>query len=88
MEELKKYTVAEIGTLMLKDLNIHTGKYEVGVGFKIAVGVVGPTTEDSLPGAVVGLQDFALRPAKDEDSGPTVIDAAILNPKKPTRKTK
>lgn len=86
MEDSKKYTIAEIGALMLKDQNIHSGRFEVGVGFRVGVGVVGPTSEDRLPGAVVGVQDIGLKPADEDDDGPTIIDAAALNPKKSSRK--
>lgn len=77
-------SLPELGTLLLKEKNIHDGLYEVSVEFQVAVGAVGPDDKSVLPGAVIGVKRIGLR--KVEEKNPLTIDAAVVNPKKTTAK--
>ncbi len=83
-----KLSITEIGKLLIREAKLHEGRFEVSVGFKVGVGVVGPTKEDLLPGALFGVQDIGLMRVADDAEGPMILDAAEINNQKPARKVK
>lgn len=82
------FTLRELAEILIRHQGIHTGNYDMSVNFEIAVGAVGPSPSNVLPGAMVGVSGFGLVPAMV--AGPNTVDAAIVNPpaKKPTAKAK
>jgi len=79
-------TMRELTTVLIKHHGFHEGLYETALEFKFALGQVGPTHDDLLPGAMIGVSRIGLVPA--ENPGPAVVDAAEVNPaKKPTKRS-
>lgn len=70
----------ELSEILLKYFNIHEGKYELAINFRIASGSVGPSSEQ-LPGFVIGCGGVGLVKTEGEDN-PRIIDAAKVNPKR------
>lgn len=69
-----------IARLMLKDRGISEGLWLLTIGFSMSGATIGPSQEEALPSAIVGIQSFGLQ--STEHKGPMVFDAAKLNPKK------
>lgn len=68
----------QLAALLVKHYGLHEGKFDLSVEFKIGVGAVGPSKNDVLPGAVVGVAKVGLAPS--EEDGPMTVDAAVVNP--------
>ncbi|WP_162777361.1 hypothetical protein [Comamonas kerstersii] len=83
-----KFSMTEIGKLLIREAKFTEGRYEVAVGFKVGVGVVGPTENEALPGAIIGVQDIGLSRVADDASGPMILDAAVISAQKTSRKSK
>lgn len=82
------FTLRELAEIVIRHQGIHSGNYEISINFEIAVGAVGPSPSNMLPGAMIGVSGFGLVPAIV--AGPNTVDAAVVNPlaKKPTAKAK
>lgn len=74
------YSHKDLITLLLKDQGIHEGMYDISIELQIAVGGFGPTPEQVLPGAMLGVSRIGI--AKAHQVGPNTVDAAVVNPKK------
>lgn len=83
-----KFSITEIGKLLIRESKLNEGRFEVAVGFKVGVGVVGPTKNEVLPGAIFGVQDIGLSRVADDAEGPMILDASEISAAKPTRKSK
>lgn len=66
-------SLKELGTMLIKHYGITEGKYEILVEFMIGMGAVGPTRENRLPGAMIGLNKIGL--VKVDQDGPLTINA-------------
>ena len=71
---------------MIRIKGFHEGLYDLSIEFSFAVGNIGPTKEQMLPGAMFGVSGVGL--IKTEQVGPNTVDAALVNPTKPSRKKK
>lgn len=80
------FTVEEVLELLIKKKNMHEGYFSLALQLQVAIGGIGFTPTETFPGAMLGVTGFSLTPA--EQLGPLVLDAAIVNPKKPPRKEK
>lgn len=87
-DETIKFSITDIGKLLIREANLNEGRFEVAVGFKVGVGVVGPTENEALPGAIFGVQDIGLSRVADDAEGPMILDAAEISAPKPARKSK
>lgn len=81
-------SIKELGTVLLKHYGLHTGKYQISVGFKIGVGSVpsGEKETETIPGAIIGVDGVRLSREPDDTQSPNVLDAAVVNPKKKSRR--
>ena len=80
------FTLRELAEILIRHHGIHSGNYEMSINFQIAVGAVGPSESNVLPGAMIGVSGLGLVPAMAP--GPNTVDAAVANPlpkKKTTR---
>lgn len=77
-ELLNQKSLQELATLLVKDADLHEGLFEVSLEIQIAIGAVGPTPTDLLPGALVGVKSVGLRPTSK--ANPFTVDAAVVNP--------
>jgi hypothetical protein len=64
----------EICELIAKHFGLTEGKYELMVEFKIGMGAFGPTPEDRVPGAMIGVNKIGL--AQIEANGPLTINVS------------
>lgn len=91
---IKTFTLKEITEMLIKQLDLHEGLYNLGIEFKIGFGSVGASAEDSLPGAMFGVSRLGL--TKVDTATDRTVDAAEVNPapkkkepkKKAPKKTK
>jgi len=82
--QIAQYSLSEIAGLIIRDKGIHEGLYDLSIEFQFAAGSVGPAPELSFPGAMMGISRIGL--VKSPKSGQHTVDAAIVNPKRSTRK--
>lgn len=67
--------------LLVRQFQLHTGRYQLAIGFRLGVGSVpGPDGSQPVPGAMMGVENVSLIPVPDNISGPNIIDAAQVNP--------
>jgi hypothetical protein len=74
-------TLAEVAAILIQHHQIHEGRYELGISFRIGVGTV-PGPEGSLPapGAFMGVEGMSLTLAPPGIESPNIVDAAVVNP--------
>jgi len=80
------FTNKELAEHLIRIKGFHEGLYDLSIEFSFAVGNIGPTKEQMLPGAMFGVSGVGL--IKTEQVGPNTVDAALVNPTKPSRKKK
>ena len=74
----ENFSLRELAEILIRHKGVHDGTYEVSVHFQVAVGAVGPSESNLLPGAMIGVSGLGLVPAMAP--GPNTVDAAIANP--------
>lgn len=79
-EIIHQYSLKDLLELLLREHDIHEGLYDIATEFQIAAGAVGPSQDQLLPGAIIGLSRVGIM--KVDKLGPNTVDAAIVNPKK------
>lgn len=79
-------SMRELATLLVKHYGLHDGFFDLMIEFHIGVGTVGPRPDALAPGAMVGISRVGL--TKTEKLGPTTVDAAVVNPPKPSVRKK
>lgn len=80
------FSLKEITEHLIRIQGYHEGLYDISIQFSFAVGSFGPTSELILPGAMFGVSGIGL--AKTDKIGPNTVDAALVNPFKPSNKKK
>lgn len=79
-------TMRDLAALLVKHYGLHAGHYDLIVEFQIGTGAVGPNPSALTPGAMIGVSKVGLMASNT--NGPTIVDAAVVNPaKRPRRKT-
>ncbi len=74
----------ELAGVLIKHYDLHDGRYDLLVEFRIGTGAVGPDPAALTPGAMIGVSRVGLMPAIAD--GPATVDAGIINPNKKLRK--
>ncbi|MBC7767617.1 MAG: hypothetical protein H7124_02415 [Phycisphaerales bacterium] len=82
MPEVTQYTVShrEVLELIVKNLNIHEGKWMLVVNFGFTAANIGSGPEDALPTALVQVQKLVIQQATPDAPSALVVDAAEVNP--------
>ena len=82
MPETSQVTFAhkEVLELLIKRANIHEGKWMLSVTFAFSGANIGPTPDQVIPAAVVGIQSLGIQKAQPDSPDSLVLDAAIINP--------
>ena len=80
-------TPRQMAEILIRNYDIHEGKWFIGVNFGFSPGYFGPTPRDATPGVIVGLTHILLQRFEDGSPAPAgaseiVVDAALVNPKK------
>ena len=70
--------LVELTRLLILHHALTEGRFKLAVGFRLAVGSVG-RPEDSVPGAVIGVESVSLVKVPDDEQGPDIVDAAEVN---------
>lgn len=77
----------ELTELLVKHYDLHEGRYALALEFAMGFGMIGPTHDQSLPGAMLGLSKLGIKQVEDSEVSPHTVDASEVNPaKKPRRK--
>lgn len=76
-------SMRDLTTVLIKHYKINEGRFDLLIEFHIGMGAVGPTPDAMVPGAMIGVSKIGLMPSKA--TGPTTVDAAIVNPAKKSR---
>lgn len=84
MPEINNYSLShrELVVLMIKELGIHEGRWLLSVNFGLTAGNFGPSEDEVIPGAVLGIQHIGIQRETPGMKGPRslVVDAAEVNP--------
>lgn len=81
---INQKSLRDLAAMLVRDANIHEGLFDISLEIQIAIGMMGPTTSDSLPGALVGVKSVGLLPAAKVNQH--TVDAAEVNPRPVTAK--
>ena len=65
--------------MLVKDAGLHEGLFDISVEIQFAIGALGPTPAEVLPGALIGVKGIGLSPAVK--ATPLTVDAAVVNPR-------
>jgi len=76
---INQKTLKELATLLVKDAGLHEGNFDLSLEIQIAVGSLGPTPEQALPGALFGVKSIGL--TRTEKPNVNTVDASIVNPR-------
>lgn len=77
-------SMRDLATVLVKHYGLHEGVYDLMLEFQIGTGPVGPDATSLSPGVMIGFSKIGLMPSIN--TGPTTVDAAIVNPEKKSRK--
>lgn len=72
----KELSIKDLTEVLIRHYGLKEGRYELLIQFKIGMGSAGPTPEEKLPSAIVGLNKISL--VKTEGDGPMVVDASEI----------
>ena len=91
MAEPTQYAFAlnEVTRALVREHGITSGLWDVAVEFGLTAGLMGPTQDAALPTALLQISRFLLvRHPDDQPLNPTTVDAASIQPKPATTRSK
>lgn len=71
---------SDLLALLIRHFDLHEGLFVLSVDFQVAVGAIGPTPDDMLPGMMVGVAGIGVEAV--DLPGPNTLDASECNPRK------
>jgi len=74
-------SLKDLGTLLVQHYSLHEGLWDVAVEMQVAIGQLGPTAEQRMPGAMFGISRVGL--VRASSAGAHTVDAAQVNPTGP-----
>ncbi len=82
MPQVNQYVLnnKELLELIIKQTNVHEGRWMLMATFGIAPGNYGPTLEQMTPGVAVGISNVGIQRADSNTSKKMTLDAAVVNP--------
>jgi len=82
MPEINQYnfTHKELLESLIKKAGVHEGKWQLIANFAFGAANVGPTPEQLIPGAFVGVTHLGIVKATPESPEALTLDAAVVNP--------
>lgn len=72
--------------LLIRHFGHRDGLFDLVIQFQIGAGAFGPSKDDVLPSAIVGVSGVGLKQV--EKPGANSVDAAIVNPAQKQKRTK
>lgn len=84
------WTHKELVTLLVKEAGIHEGRWWLNLNMGMAAGNFGPAEDQISPGVVVAISGIGIQKEAPGQTAPSalVVDAAEVNPAKPTKQAK
>lgn len=79
-------SIKEITALLIRHYGVHEGLFDLYLEYRMAFGAFGPTPEEVLPSTILGVSNLSI--TKSEKLGPLTVDAALVNPKSSSPRTK
>jgi hypothetical protein len=76
---IQNLKLKELLELLIRHFDIHEGVYDISVDFQVGVGAIGPSPDQLLPGAMIGVSAIGIAAA--DKAGPNTADAAVCNPR-------
>lgn len=76
-------SLRDLTEILIKHYGINDGKYDILLEFQIGTGMFGPSPENTLPSAFVGVSKIGLTPTSVITA--TTVDASMVNPSKPKK---
>jgi len=70
---------SELLDLLIRHFNLHEGNFVLSVDFQVAVGAIGPTPENILPGMMIGVAGVGV--VAVDSPGPNTLNASECNPR-------
>ena len=67
-----------MAVIIIKETGIHEGLFDISFKLNVAIGMIGPSLDAALPGAMFGIAGVVLN--KVDIKGVNTIDAAEVNP--------
>jgi hypothetical protein len=82
MPDVEQYVFkySEVIEALIKQANLHEGKWQLLMNFGLSAANIGPSPEEVVPGAAVGVLGIGLARAKPDSPPGLVGDAATINP--------
>ena len=74
------FTNKELLEMLIKQADVHEGRWMLATNFGFTVGNFGPTNEQSAPGAVVIVNHMGIQKAAADTPIEMSLDAAVVNP--------
>lgn len=74
-------SMKELKEVLVKHYGLPEGKYDLGIEFHIGTGPVGPSSEELVPGVILGVKSIGLSPSKEEAStGNNIAEGELIEP--------
>jgi hypothetical protein len=70
----------EVIEALIKQANLHEGKWQLIMTFGLAAMNMGPTHDEVSPGATVAVTGIGIKKAESDSPPALVLDAAQVNP--------
>lgn len=79
--------IQDLTKILIRHFDLHEGRYQLTLGFRIGVGAVGGDQggEKPVPGAMIGIEGLGLLKVADDVKAPNIVDASEVNPAKKRR---
>lgn len=73
----------EVLTALIKLADLHEGEWQLIVSFNIAAMNMGPTPNEMVPAAAVGVTQIGIQKATPDSPASLTLDASVVNPRAP-----
>ena len=80
-----KFTNKELLELLIKQADVHDGRWVLLVNFAFSAGNFGPSSDQILPGAVTAIQHIGIQRAGENTPVGMLLDAKKVNPRRTAR---
>ncbi|TIT22185.1 MAG: hypothetical protein E5W81_04345 [Mesorhizobium sp.] len=82
MPEIKQYDFKykEVAEALVKQAGLHEGRWQIVMSFGLGAANMGPTPDETVPGAAVAVTGIGLIRAAETSPNALVVNAAEVNP--------
>jgi hypothetical protein len=90
MPEANQYLFSnkELLELLIRQADLHEGRWTLLANFGISPGNIGPTPEQLAPGVAIFINQIGITRAPNDTPEAVSADAAIVNPKQSSKKAR